>query len=407
MTNTTHFDLSEFPGSPYAAELKRGVSRLRFEPALEAAYVEQHTLRVRRRVMIWFGTILAIIGVHVAVRILSGAATDAMGYVLVLLQPVATAVAIIYLIYRIRRPDAPQRYLPVAIWIVPLVAALSGYFGGTAVIQGSPERLVMMALTLTGYFFFCGLLFRSALAASAVVIAAFALAMVSAGVAPFVGAKLLFVIVLTTFIVALASRDVEMAYRTNFLEDALIVQLLSADPLTGLKNRRAFDEHLLRMWRQAARDRRELAVLMIDIDHFKAYNDTCGHRAGDRTLQTVSQTIAQFARRPMDLIARYGGEEFVVIFYDLAAHHVQDVAERMRRSVEALQLEHPGMRSGAVGTISVGGAIVEPVLGRTPHGVVQLADQALYEAKHAGRNTVRIKGASEYDGMTTGVFARI
>jgi diguanylate cyclase (GGDEF)-like protein len=86
---------------------------------------------------------------------------------------------------------------------------------------------------------------------------------------------------------------------------------------------------------------------------------------------------------------------------------VQDVAERMRRSVEALQLEHPGMRSGAVVTISVGGAIVEPVGGRTPHGVVQLADQALYEAKHAGRNAIKIKGASEYDGMTTGVFARI
>src|SRR5687768_7859128 len=145
MTNTTHFDLSEFPGSPYAAELKRGVSRLRFEPALEAAYIEQHTLRVRRRVLIWFGTILAIISVHVAVRIFSGAATDATGYVLALLQPVMTAVAVIYLMYRIRRPDAPQRYLPVAIWIVPLVAALSGYFGGTAVIQGSPERLVLMA----------------------------------------------------------------------------------------------------------------------------------------------------------------------------------------------------------------------------------------------------------------------
>jgi diguanylate cyclase (GGDEF)-like protein len=171
-------------------------------------------------------------------------------------------------------------------------------------------------------------------------------------------------------------------------------------------NRRAFDEHLLRVWQHALRDQRSIAVLMIDIDHFKRYNDDFGHQAGDLALRSVARIIQGFARRPLDLAARYGGEEFAVILYDLALPHVQEMAESLRKGVQNLQIE-PHEAEAAPGrevTVSVGVGLAAPVIGRTPQGAVQLADEALYEAKQAGRNRVVVKGTDAYMLLNTGAF---
>jgi len=123
---------------------------------------------------------------------------------------------------------------------------------------------------------------------------------------------------LASSIAAIVYRDVEQSYRRNFLQAALIGELVARDDLSGLMNRRAFDEHIVAVWHQAARDQRPVALLMIDIDHFKGYNDRRGHLAGDFALRSVAKVIQGFARRPLDLAARYGGEEFAVVLYDLA-----------------------------------------------------------------------------------------
>ncbi|MDP8984083.1 MAG: GGDEF domain-containing protein [Pseudomonadota bacterium] len=112
-----------------------------------------------------------------------------------------------------------------------------------------------------------------------------------------------------------------------------------------------------------------------------------------------------FTRRPLDIAARYGGEEFAAILYDLAPHHVMDIAQRLRESVQKLEVRPPDPdRAAANVTVSVGVAIVTPAIGRTPEGAVQLADEALYEAKAAGRNRVVLKGVEAYQALDTGAF---
>jgi len=198
---------------------------------------------------------------------------------------------------------------------------------------------------------------------------------------------------------------VEQSHRRNFLEDALIGELVARDGLSGLMNRRAFDEHLLRVWQHALRDQRSIAVFMIDIDHFKRYNDTFGHQAGDVALRCVADVIQGFARRPLDIAARYGGEEFAMVLYDLAVPHIQNIADRLREAVQNLALNREaGESAGATVTVSVGVGLVSPTIGRTPQGALQLADEALYEAKRAGRNRVVMKGMEVYKLLVTGAF---
>jgi diguanylate cyclase (GGDEF)-like protein len=176
--------------------------------------------------------------------------------------------------------------------------------------------------------------------------------------------------------------------------------------LTGLKNRRVFDEQLSRLWQQAVEDRRSIAMLLIDVDHFKPFNDRYGHQAGDQALQRVAQTLQAFVSRPLDVLARYGGEEFAVILYDIDAREAEELAERMRRAVSELAIEHHGSRVRATLTISVGVALIEPSRDRQARGALQLADQALYEAKIRGRNRVALMDQTAHRLLETGVFRR-
>jgi diguanylate cyclase (GGDEF)-like protein len=198
----------------------------------------------------------------------------------------------------------------------------------------------------------------------------------------------------------------EQSYRRSFLEAALVSELIARDGLSGLMNRRSFDQHLVRVWQQALRDQRLIAVLMIDIDHFKQYNDSWGHQAGDWALCSVAEILQDVARRPLDLAARYGGEEFALILYDVELAHVLRTAEHLREAVENLKLkpQHASGGNTMQVTVSVGVGSAAPTIGRTPQGVVQLADEALYEAKRTGRNRVVVKGVEAYRLLETGAF---
>jgi len=142
---------------------------------------------------------------------------------------------------------------------------------------------------------------------------------------------------------------------------------------------------------------------MIDIDHFKGYNDQWGHQAGDYVLRSVAKVIQGFARRPLDVAARYGGEEFAVILYDLAFSHAQYLAERLRESVQSLARESE-IWTGPEVTVSVGVGFAVPSVSRNPEGIVRLADEALYAAKEAGRNCVIARGAEAHVFLDTGSF---
>jgi diguanylate cyclase (GGDEF)-like protein len=157
------------------------------------------------------------------------------------------------------------------------------------------------------------------------------------------------------------------------------------------------------VWSQGVRERHPLGLLLVDIDHFKAYNDACGHQQGDECLRRVGAVLEGFARRPLDMVARYGGEELVVVLYQAGAERVLEIAEDLRRSVERLRIEHPNSPASPFVTVSVGAACVRPSAERSPEGLVQLADEALYAAKHGTRNCVRFQQA-EYATLSTGNF---
>lgn len=165
--------------------------------------------------------------------------------------------------------------------------------------------------------------------------------------------------------------------------------LSATDALTGLANRRRFDEAIAHEWARARRNGQPLAVLLIDLDHFKAYNDRFGHQAGDECLRRIGRVLGERVRRAGEVAARYGGEEFVVVASNTGADEAAALAESIRAGIEAEGIEHPAAAGGCV-TASIGIAVL-PVDGDEPiEQLVERADQALYRAKSAGRNRVEM-----------------
>jgi diguanylate cyclase (GGDEF)-like protein len=167
-----------------------------------------------------------------------------------------------------------------------------------------------------------------------------------------------------------------------------LTRLSAADGLTGIANRRCFDETLLREWRRAARSGTPISLVVADVDHFKQFNDGYGHQVGDECLKAVARALEGQMRRPTDLVARYGGEEFAAILPETGPAGAGNVAEAMRAAVAALAITHRFSPTAPVITVSIGVASTVP--GRADEcgfvGLVNAADRALYEAKHAGRN---------------------
>ena len=180
----------------------------------------------------------------------------------------------------------------------------------------------------------------------------------------------------------------EQAVRQNFCSMVQLHKLAERDFVTGLLNRRAFSTRATGIWRQALRDGRSIGIAMVDVDHFKHYNDHYGHAAGDVALQSVAHVIAEHARRPLDACARYGGEEFVVLWYDVDADHALALAQRMCQAVQALGLPHVASPTAGVVSISVGLVCTAVHNAAQWDAALRAADQALYQAKQQGRNRV-------------------
>lgn len=178
--------------------------------------------------------------------------------------------------------------------------------------------------------------------------------------------------------------------RTVALEKAnlTLMYLCEHDELTGISNRRKFDAISQAEWQHTQNLHLSLSLIMIDIDWFKAYNDHYGHQAGDHCLHQVAQAIEATIQRSTDLVARYGGEEFVVILPGTDAINARQLAEEVRRSVQALNIPHVGNPSYSVVTISLGVATCIPDLQHDFSALLNEADANLYQAKQQGRNQV-------------------
>ena len=160
------------------------------------------------------------------------------------------------------------------------------------------------------------------------------------------------------------------------------------DALTGIPNRRRFDEVITQAWAMASRQQCPLSVFLLDVDHFKLFNDHYGHQAGDACLAQVGRTLAQSITRASDLVARYGGEEFIAVLPGTPLEGALEMAETLRKAVEALALPHAHSSAAAHVTVSLGVASGIPSSGTDPKELIEKADQALYRAKQGGRNRV-------------------
>jgi diguanylate cyclase (GGDEF)-like protein len=173
------------------------------------------------------------------------------------------------------------------------------------------------------------------------------------------------------------------------LQNKVLRRQVDLDGLTGLANRRCFDTTLAEAWLTAQTDRTDIALIMIDVDHFKLFNDHYGHQGGDDCLRRVAQQLAPTIRGT-DLLARYGGEEFAAILPGASLVIAQNVAQRMLGSIAGMAMPHEGAGAGARVSISIGVASLTPEPGSTPASLVELADRCLYAAKRAGRNRISV-----------------
>ena len=167
-------------------------------------------------------------------------------------------------------------------------------------------------------------------------------------------------------------------------------RLSSQDGLTGIANRRIFDEFTQKEWGRAARDEKPLSLILIDIDHFKTYNDNYGHQGGDDCLRQVAQKLAGTVKRPSDLVARYGGEEFAVVMPGTDLEGARSIAASLCEGIASMGLPHAHSSTADHVTISLGVASANPTIESAPEELIEKADEALYQAKKNGRNQYRV-----------------
>ncbi len=393
--------LGAIPDSPYAAELRRGVSELRFSStALEAEYVRSALLR--SRALIRMTCVLAVL-----LPLLRGAELTVAGAWHPLLVigfglVMAGSLALAAISWSARFEESYPFWARV---IVPVRNSIVAALLADAAARGQADMLMVLPLLLFGPYFLLQLPFRAAFFSGVLIVTSYIAAAIVIQLQPAVAIRSSVFLLMGMIAGVVVTRHLERSSRTAFLEGRVVAELAQHDALTGAKNRRVFDDYLERLWPQAVRDRRTLAILLIDVDHFKAYNDRYGHQAGDQALRRVAQTVESFVRRPFDVLARYGGEEFAAILYDIDGKQALDIAEQVRRAAGDLALEHRGSRTDARITISVGVGVMRPTASRNPRGALQLADQALYRAKALGRNRVELMGEADYGMLETGAFS--
>jgi len=386
--------------SQAALQLRRGFPWLKFRGPLEQEF--QYAYREQIRGQMRFNFVLGVI--CLAVFFIVGHLTlgEAVNRELDWLR-ISVVAPVLVLALLVVYSSAYQRAF------APLVQVLAPLFGVSVVVQAllatqhGVSVFAVVVLTVLGIYLLVGMLFYAALRTALVVLASYAIGTQIIDMAPDQAIYNFTVLIVTNVLGATACYGLEKVHRTNYLEARLLTEMACRDGLTGIYNRRMLDEYLDKVWQQASRERVSVALLLIDIDHFKAYNDYYGHQAGDECLKHVARALAQCARRPLDFTARYGGEEFAVVLYDARRDYVEELTRRIQASMASLALKHPASPVSEQLTASIGAACVVPTLERSRFGFVQLADEALYEAKGTGRNRVVIMD-KEYAELSTGSF---
>ncbi|HLZ98528.1 MAG TPA: diguanylate cyclase [Steroidobacteraceae bacterium] len=388
--------------TPQSRQLRAGFPWLILDGGLEAEFRRTHLEENLRtvRVNLCLGVIITLAFAAVEAVVLAPAVNRIPSLIhLLLIVPI--------LLISLAASFSPRRhriYAPLAL-ATGTVLGLSMVAMLLITASNAPSPLFPCLLVTTVFVYFMGgPIFYHSLAANVSVALVY---LVAGGVLQFrgeFGYDALCLVAVNIFCAVVAYMH-EKTSRLRFLEAGLLHEMAARDGLTGIQNRRMFDQHIERIWLQGLRENTRIAVLLADIDCFKDYNDRYGHQAGDECLRAVAVSLNQCARRPLDFVARYGGEEFAVILYEANREYVAEVLTRIQRSIAELNIPHDASPVASRLTVSVGAALILPSAHRSPEGLVQLADEALYNAKEQGRNRVVVMEA-EYQELHTGRFEK-
>lgn len=383
-TIDNHSRLPAGPDQPYERQLEQGFAWLRFEPELEAEYRAAFAREQRRPALIFGFVALVIWGgfagfdlVRLDVFNRGIASLD----LLVLVSSRWTALLAIAAFYLspLRRH---ARLEPAAFAIYSVMALVAAMNAIIYKANGIPAAEMALVIVVLAPFLPIGLTFYRALAASfvPVTVAAIAAAILLPGsnVHGLVG--MIFVLALAIPVGAIGGYVREHGHRKQFLLTAMLARQAQFDPLTDLANRRLFQRHAQAVIAHAARHGETLVLAMLDIDHFKRFNDRCGHAAGDQALQRVAEAIGSAARRPMDMATRLGGEEFALLLHGIDLDHAIPILEALRLQISTL----PVPAGSPPLTISIGAS--SPVGPESLADIYERADRLLYAAKSSGRD---------------------
>ena len=249
--------------------------------------------------------------------------------------------------------------------------------------------LVGARLILVTFFFYfmSGLRMHQALRGNLIILSMLIVASLLGLLATDVATYLSFAVICANVIGTAGAYALEHAGRTSFLERRLLIEIAELDGLTRLLNRQTFETRVHDAWRRAISEKRAVTVVMVDVDHFKLYNDSYGHQAGDECLRRVAAAVRTAVQmRPGDFVARYGGEEIIAVLDDRSAQDAKEIAQRIVAEVVSLDIPHASSAGIPCVSVSVGAATQLPPITSSYDAVVRLADRALYSAKHEGRN---------------------
>ena len=387
-----------------ARTLRAGFPWLRFPAELEHEFVAEYRLSRRRLVRIGLCLALAtIIGLAILDRVLIG--VDAHGVPDVIRFGVHIPLVLIAIVL-----TSSRLYR----WYWPFVHGFAPLYGLATVMlavnaSGALTSFIYARLIIAVFFFYfmLGLSFAAATRTNLLTLAGFIAAGLLGKLSPQSAIYLSFLLVCANLYAGAGCYALEHANRVAFLDRRLLREVATHDGLTGLLNRAALEGEIHHIWQQAIRDRDVVTVVMIDIDHFKAFNDRYGHQAGDRCLRGVAQAIRRAAGSgPRDCVARYGGEEMIAILPGADREGGEQVARAMLAEVAALAIPHDRSYTQPHVTVSIGVASMRPERDSSHDLIVRVADRALYLAKEQGRNRHAVLDEADLDEATVVLAAR-
>ncbi|MDO8878066.1 MAG: GGDEF domain-containing protein [Pseudolabrys sp.] len=357
------------------------------DPRVEQDYLLYRFADDRRRVLFLTG----LVAIASTLNFLVSYATNAPSFAATLIPAIAGIVLPIIgfgIALRLRSPHLLQT--------VMVIAVLVGTLTRLSMLTLRPDTADMWMTLMVGIVFVIYLYLPIRLAGSVAVAALFScvapywwLQVLGDVLTPDVFYRGLVWLFLANALGFTAANSLQRSQRMQYAQGLVMRHLLSTDAMTGIANRRRFDAALEREWRRCRRAGAPLSLLMIDVDHFKAYNDYCGHPQGDACLRQLAQVLVDTIKRPGDVVARYGGEEFVVLMPEIGAAGALAVANKLAAALRQADISHPRSPAGPRMTISIGAATAKKLTGE-PASLVEFADKLLYAAKAAGRNQVAV-----------------